>query len=224
MPTILPVDDHRLAGTARCAARRPGTLWWSPRALRLHLTALTVAAGFLALGWWQLQRALSGNELSWAYTVEWPLFSGIVVVVWWHLLHNPPERHDRLEVHPAELKLGDTAFNLAAYDAGADALYLRVAADTSSAEVSQSPEGHTLRFDERGRLVGLTLMGVASSRRRGELAQVTVRRQGGDERIDVDPEALASALAVLAPPVAAGRFGGVADPDADYVGGGQECC
>jgi len=29
----------------------------------------------LWLGDWQLHRALSGNELSWAYTFEWPLFA-----------------------------------------------------------------------------------------------------------------------------------------------------
>jgi hypothetical protein len=29
----------------------------------------------LLLGYWQLRRAESGNELSWAYTFEWPLFA-----------------------------------------------------------------------------------------------------------------------------------------------------
>jgi hypothetical protein len=47
--------------------------------------------GFLALGWWQLHRALGGNELSWAYTVEWPLFSGYSVFMWWKLLHEAPD-------------------------------------------------------------------------------------------------------------------------------------
>ena len=36
----------------------------------------------LWLGDWQLHRALSGNALSWAYTFEWPLFSGFAVVFW----------------------------------------------------------------------------------------------------------------------------------------------
>lgn len=44
--------------------------------------------GFLALGWWQLNRALSGNTLSWAYTFEWPLFAGYAVYVWWQLIHD----------------------------------------------------------------------------------------------------------------------------------------
>ena len=40
-------------------------------------TRLLVVAtvGMLYLGDWQLHRALSGNELSWAYTFEWPLFA-----------------------------------------------------------------------------------------------------------------------------------------------------
>ena len=36
----------------------------------------------LWLGIWQLHRALSGNELSWAYTFEWPLFAIFAVYFW----------------------------------------------------------------------------------------------------------------------------------------------
>ena len=46
--------------------------------------------GFLALGWWQLNRALSGNTLSWAYTFEWPLFAGYLLYVWRRLRRHPP--------------------------------------------------------------------------------------------------------------------------------------
>jgi hypothetical protein len=38
--------------------------------------------GMLWLGDWQLHRAMAGNGLSWAYTFEWPLFAGFVVVFW----------------------------------------------------------------------------------------------------------------------------------------------
>ena len=31
---------------------------------------------------WQLHRALSGNELSWAYTFEWPLFTIFGIYFW----------------------------------------------------------------------------------------------------------------------------------------------
>jgi DNA-binding transcriptional regulator of glucitol operon len=65
-----------------------GTAWFSRRAVFLHLTALIVVPGCLALGWWQLHRALSGNELSWAYTFEWPLFAIYGVYMWWRILHE----------------------------------------------------------------------------------------------------------------------------------------
>ena len=47
-----------------------------------HAVALTLVVAFLALGWWQVTRAASGNMLSYAYAVEWPLFAGFVVFVW----------------------------------------------------------------------------------------------------------------------------------------------
>ena len=65
-----------------------GPAWFSRRALFLHLTALIVIPGCLALGWWQLQRALSGNTLSWAYTFEWPFFACYGVYMWWRILHD----------------------------------------------------------------------------------------------------------------------------------------
>ena len=64
--------------------------WFSRRAVLLHLTALVVVPGCLALGWWQLHRASSGNTLSWAYTVEWPFFAAYGVYMWWRLVHEQP--------------------------------------------------------------------------------------------------------------------------------------
>lgn len=61
------------------------------RAVTLHLAAIFAVAACLALGWWQLQRATGGNQLSWAYTVEWPFFAGYAAWVWWKLLHEEPE-------------------------------------------------------------------------------------------------------------------------------------
>jgi len=56
---------------------------------------LVVVPGFLALGWWQAERALGGNTLSWAYAFEWPLLAGYGVYLWWDLVHDrreaPPE-------------------------------------------------------------------------------------------------------------------------------------
>ena len=66
--------------------------WLTGRAIKLHLAALVVICACLALGWWQLHRALDDhNRLSWGYTFEWPLFAAYAVWVWWRLLHQEPE-------------------------------------------------------------------------------------------------------------------------------------
>jgi hypothetical protein len=65
--------------------------WLSRKGLLLHLTMLFVVAGCTAATWWQLDRALGGNGLSWAYTFEWPCFAVFAVVLWWKILHDPVE-------------------------------------------------------------------------------------------------------------------------------------
>jgi hypothetical protein len=64
--------------TAERTAGRAGPHWLvllRPRWLAWHAFAVLAFAGMLWLGDWQLRRAESGNELSWAYTFEWPLFA-----------------------------------------------------------------------------------------------------------------------------------------------------
>lgn len=53
-----------------------------PRWLGWHALMVVAVLGMLALGDWQLHRALSGNALSWAYTFEWPIFAGFAFVFW----------------------------------------------------------------------------------------------------------------------------------------------
>jgi hypothetical protein len=57
---------------------------WSPGWVVRHLATLVLVLGFLALGWWQFRRATGGNALSWGYTLEWPVFAGFVVFLWFH--------------------------------------------------------------------------------------------------------------------------------------------
>ena len=67
------------------AADRPGSRWrvvLRPRWLVWHAFAVLATWGMLWLGDWQLHRALSGNELSWAYTFEWPLFTIFGIYFW----------------------------------------------------------------------------------------------------------------------------------------------
>ena len=45
----------------------------------------------------EISRALSGNELSWAYVFEWPLFAGYAVYMWHKLISddvNTPLAHN----------------------------------------------------------------------------------------------------------------------------------
>jgi hypothetical protein len=64
-------------------------LWWSRRAIGLHVALALSLPGFFVLFWWQLHRALAGNDLSWVYTFEWPFFGVYAVWMWWKLVHEP---------------------------------------------------------------------------------------------------------------------------------------
>ena len=66
-------------------------VWLSRRAIKLHVVILIVVPAFLALCFWQVSRALSGNTLSWAYVFEWPLFAGYAVYMWWRFVHEAAE-------------------------------------------------------------------------------------------------------------------------------------
>ena len=60
-----------------------------------------VVPAFVALCWWQVLRATSGNELSWAYVFEWPLFALYAVYMWWKLVHEPMDDMPGAAVHAA---------------------------------------------------------------------------------------------------------------------------
>jgi DNA-binding transcriptional regulator of glucitol operon len=54
----------------------------TPSWLVRHALMLILVTAFLALGWWQFDRARAGNTLSIGYAAEWPLFAAFVVFVW----------------------------------------------------------------------------------------------------------------------------------------------
>jgi hypothetical protein len=66
----------------RARARARWRCLLRPKWLAWHAFAVLAAAGMLGLGDWQLHRAEAGNELSWAYTFEWPLFAVLGAVFW----------------------------------------------------------------------------------------------------------------------------------------------
>ena len=64
-----------------------------PRDTALAVLVLVLVPAFLALGWWQVTRALGGNSLSWAYAFEWPLFA-VYLVYMWRRLSRERAPHD----------------------------------------------------------------------------------------------------------------------------------
>ncbi|MFI2714086.1 hypothetical protein ACH495_28590 [Micromonospora sp. NPDC018662] len=56
---------------------------WTPAWIARHVAMVVLVVGFLGLGWWQVTRAAGGNALSFGYAIEWPVFAGFVVFVWW---------------------------------------------------------------------------------------------------------------------------------------------
>jgi hypothetical protein len=62
--------------------------WFSRRAVSLHFAALVFVPGCAVAAWWQIHRAADGNQLSYLYSVMWPVFAVLGVVFWWLLLHT----------------------------------------------------------------------------------------------------------------------------------------
>lgn len=62
--------------------------WWGRDALRLHTILIVGLAGSGLATWFEWTRALSGHEIAWAYSFEWPLFALIGIHIWWRLLHQ----------------------------------------------------------------------------------------------------------------------------------------
>jgi YD repeat-containing protein len=54
--------------------------------------------------------------------------------------------------------IGGITFDRVRYDRGADVLYLHVGDPRTAVDFDASPEGHALRYDAAGRLVGVTIV------------------------------------------------------------------
>lgn len=63
--------------------------WVCRRSVLLHAALLLVLPLCAIAAWWQVQRALHGNGLSWLYVFEWPAFAVIAVWLWWVLVTGP---------------------------------------------------------------------------------------------------------------------------------------
>jgi uncharacterized protein YuzE len=54
--------------------------------------------------------------------------------------------------------IADITFDRVEYDSDADVLYLHVGDPSTAVDFDETPEGHALRFDTEGNLVGITLV------------------------------------------------------------------
>jgi uncharacterized protein YuzE len=54
--------------------------------------------------------------------------------------------------------IAEITFDRVEYDSDADVLYLPVGDPSTAVDFDETPEGHALRFDTEGNLVGITLV------------------------------------------------------------------
>jgi uncharacterized protein YuzE len=91
------------------------------------------------------------------------------------------------------VKIGPLTFDHASYDEQGDVLYLRIGQREAAADSEQTPEGHVMRFDAAGKIIGLTIINAKwLLERNGELI-VTL-----PEQVHVAPAAIEAAFAAAA--------------------------
>jgi uncharacterized protein YuzE len=89
--------------------------------------------------------------------------------------------------------IGPLTFDHASYDKQGDVLYLHIGQRQAAADSEQTPEGHVLRFDAAGKIIGLTIVNAKwLLERDGELV-VTLPAQ-----VHVAPAAIEAAFATAA--------------------------
>lgn len=72
--------------------------WLSPRALLLHLAGAAWVTGCVVAAYWQVGRAIQGNQFSYLYAIEWPVFAVGGIVGWWALVHTDPKSSEERSV------------------------------------------------------------------------------------------------------------------------------
>jgi uncharacterized protein YuzE len=86
--------------------------------------------------------------------------------------------------------VGNVTFDHATYDQRGDVLYLHVGDRQAAADALGTPEGHAVRYDESGEVIGITIVNARWLLDRDGKITITI-----PERVDVSADALAPALA-----------------------------
>jgi uncharacterized protein YuzE len=91
------------------------------------------------------------------------------------------------------VQIANLTFGRVRYDADGDVLYLHRGDPSDAVDFDASPEGHALRLDRQGTLVGVTILNVRwLLDHEGEITLTTPTAQ----RLHLAPEQLSDALAV----------------------------
>jgi len=86
--------------------------------------------------------------------------------------------------------IGNLTFDHATYDERGDVLYLHVGDRQAAADSLGTPEGHAVRYNDAGEVIGITIINARWLLDRDGKITITIL-----ERIDVSADALAPALA-----------------------------
>lgn len=89
--------------------------------------------------------------------------------------------------------IGSLSFDRVRYDSDGDVLYLHRADPKEAVNFDESPEGHALRFNRDGHLIGVTIVNAKLILAQDGAITITI-----PERVQVGPDALADALAAPA--------------------------
>ena len=85
--------------------------------------------------------------------------------------------------------VGSFEFDVVDYDRDGDVLYLRTGPEQPPADTFATPEGHAVRIDEQGTVIGITIVHAKWLLERDSSVKVTV-----PSPMDADPVDLARAL------------------------------
>lgn len=86
------------------------------------------------------------------------------------------------------IKIGDLTFDDITYDHVGDVLYLSIGPPAAAADSDETPEGHVLRFDAAGQIIGITLISARQLLERDGHLRITLHQ-------DLTADVLAPALA-----------------------------
>jgi DNA-binding transcriptional regulator of glucitol operon len=103
-----------------CVTRPWVRRWLSIRAFALHLSMVVWTAGCGVAAWWQVGRAEQGNQFSYLYAIEWPVFGIAGIFCWWAMLHTDDRDREERDTRRAELDRVRAASHTARRDRSAE--------------------------------------------------------------------------------------------------------